>query len=604
MNSSTFTTSQDIPHPGHRDSLSTGWPLSPEARHEALVNPLKRRTATPADTTASLAPTAGYWPSFPGDTHDGDTRWLEAHARLVEVVQQLDGPVDLALLGDGIMQGWGGGWNGSPWRPQWQDFFPDYRAVNLGLVGDRIENLLWRIEHGALDQLQAKVVVVLIGAANQPSAANAGSLADALTQLVLSIRHRIPTAQVVLIKPLPGRDLAIRPLHAHLETRGLTQDTQVHLLDFADDLRNIDDSIKGLGFAPDGIHLDDVGYEIAATRMRTLLRRLIGRNSGGRWEDPPRSRLHLIHEHPIALIDANHADAKGTKYGLEGGSVIKADGMYHLFSAENHNNPRWNAMRLCHWTSADRITWTRRSTLYESTNDLIGNDPRAGLWAPMPIYDETEGRWNLFYVAYRTIAHPQGLAGRIWRAVSTVAGPAGLNGPWQDVEVIMQPDAASQPWEGSQGVDSFYPYQISPGRWLGFYGSSDARTWFRVGLAEAPTLAGPWIRRPTGNPVALSGPRGAENPIVTRLPSGRFIAVFETVFNEIGFGWADSEDGITWSEAHELEVTASRQSLRKVRTPLGLVPEDDGTYSLFYTGFSKAESRWGEVWYTRIRIEE
>lgn len=605
MNSTTLDfRTQTLEHPGHQNCSSTGWPLSPEARNEALLNPLQRRSALQVGSVASMAPTAGYWPSFIGDTNDGDTRWLEAHSRLVDQVQRQDSPVDIVLIGDGLIQGWGGGWNGSPWRKQWREFFPDYRALNLGLAGDRIENLLWRIEHGALDQLETKVVVVLAGAANVPSATNARPLAEGLAQVVQAIRQRLPTAQVVLIKPLPGRDLGIRPLHAHLETLGLTQDTQVHLLDFADDLRNIDDSIKGLGFAPDGLHLDDVGYEIAATRMRTLLRRLVGRSGGGRWEDPPTARLRLIYEHPSVLIDANHPDAVGNKYGLEGGSVVKAGGLYHLFSAENHNDPRWNAMRLCHWTSVDRITWKRRPTLYESSNDLVGDDPRAALWAPMPIYDQVEGRWNMFYVAYRTIAHPQGLAGRIWRAVSAVPGPEGLNGPWQDVEVLMQPDAESQPWEGSQGVDSFFPYQVGPGRWLGFYGSSDARTWFRVGLAEAPALVGPWRRRTTGNPVALSGPRGAENPVVTRLPSGRFIAVFETVFNEIGFGWADSADGITWSEAHELEVSASCHSLRKVRTPLGLIPEDDGTYSLFYTGFSKAESRWGEVWYTRIRIED
>jgi lysophospholipase L1-like esterase len=589
------------------DPQPTGWPLTPAERAYVLLNASRRRPVTESGAVLPamepVTPTAGYWPSYPGDTNDGDTRWLDAHARLVDLARRQDGPVDLVLLGDGLIQGWGGGWNGSPWRRQWQEFFPDYRAVNLGLTGDRIEHLLWRLEHGALDHLDAAVVVVLAGSANQPSATNAAWLAAGLALVVRSIRLRLPKAQVVLIKPLPGRDLSIRPLHAQLDALGLAQDDRVHLLDFADDLRNIDDSIKGLGFAPDGIHLDDVGYEIAATRLRTLLRRLVGRSGGGRWEDPPRTRLRLIHEHPAALIHAGHPDARGNVYGLEGGSVLKVGGLYHLFSAENHGEPRWNAMRLAHWTSADRLTWQRRPTLYESSNDLVGNDPRAALWAPMPIYNQDEGRWNLFYVAYRTIAHPQGLAGRIWRAVSTVPGPEGLNGPWQDVGVILQPDAESQPWEGTQGVDSFFPYQVAPGRWLGFYGSSDARTWFRVGLAESPSLAGPWRRRPSGNPVALCGPRGAENPVVTRLPSGRYIAVFESVFNEIGFAYADSADGLVWSEAHELEVSASNHSLRKVRTPLGLIAEDDGTYSLFYTGFSKADSRWGEVWYTRIQVE-
>ena len=336
--------------------------------------------------------------------------------------------------------------------------------------------------------------------------------------------------------------------------------------------------------------------------------------------------LSLVSEQPEAVIGKKHPGSEGNKYGYEGGSVLKLEGTYHLFTAEMVGDPLWVKMRLGHWTSPDRLTWTRRGTMYESSGDPTGKDPRASFWSPMPIYNEKEGRWNFFYVAYRAQVGPLGWNGRIWRAVSKVKGPAGIDGPWEDVGVILQPGPAggaweadvmkggvpsdkilkpgpeSGEWEGSQGVDSFYPYQVGD-TWLGFYGSCNGKNWFKVGLAEAPGLAGPWKRLAALNPVGIASTRGPENPVVLRLKSGRYIAVYEVVAREDGFGYADSPDGIHWSKGSELTLTEAPKRLRKVRTPLGLVPEPDGSFTILFTGYTRAEN-WGEVWMARVRVEE
>ena len=337
-------------------------------------------------------------------------------------------------------------------------------------------------------------------------------------------------------------------------------------------------------------------------------------------------RLTIVEEHPVALIKKGSRGSENNKHGFEGGRAIKLDGVYHLFTAEMVGDPVWVKMKLGHWTSPDRLTWMRQGTMYESSGDPTGKDPRASFWSPMPVYNEKEERWNFFYVAYRAQVGPLGWNGRIWRAVSTVKGPAGINGPWMDVGVILQPGPIggaweeavmkgaassvdilkpgpeSDAWEGSQGVDSFFPYQVGD-RWLGFYGSCNGHNWFKVGLAEAPELAGPWKRFTAVNPVDLVGMRGPENPVVHRLKSGRYIALFEVVARENGFGYADSPDGIHWTKGAELLLTEAPKTLRKVRTPLGLVPEADGSFTIFFTGYTRAES-WGEVWMARVRVKE
>jgi len=336
-------------------------------------------------------------------------------------------------------------------------------------------------------------------------------------------------------------------------------------------------------------------------------------------------RLSIVAEHPFALISKGKAGTEDNKHGFEGGCAMKLEKLYHLFTAEMVGDPLWVKMKLGHWTSPDRLSWTRRETMYESSGETTGKDPRASLWSPMPIFDKQGNRWNLFYVAYRSPVGPLGWNGRIWRAVSKEKGKAGVYGPWEDVAVILQPgpfggaweDAISSgnvpadkilqpgpesdPWEGSQGVDSFFPYEVGD-KWLGFYGSCNAQNWFKVGLAEAPRLAGPWKRLTALNPVGIAGTRGTENPVVTRLKNGRYIALFEVIARENGFGYADSSDGINWSKASELVLTAAPVRLRKVRTPLGLVPENDGSYTIFFTGYTRAES-WGELWMVRVRVE-
>jgi len=588
---------------GKMDPQLAGWPLTEPERSYVLQEEFSFRKPGCEEGKRhphfdAVTPSAGYWPTYFGNTDPGDTQWLDIHTKLVETVRTASGPVDVVLLGDSIVQGFGGGWNGPNFNPAWKRLFANYTALNLGISGDKVENILWRLDHGAVDGLRAKAVVLLVGINNHPRQDNAASIAEGIGLCVRNLRQRLPGSHVIVVKTPPAQNEDVRPLHRLLETMPAGQDPMVHLVDVHDDLVNRDGSLKALGFAADKIHLDLIGYEILATRLKPVLRRILGKCGNDRPEPPAGLTLTVVDEHPTALVKVGSPGTHDNLYGVEGGRVLKIDGTYHLFTAEMSGDPRLIKMRLAHWCSADRIHWERQQTIVESS--AAQGDPRASLWAPMPVYDNHDGLWNLFYVAY-TYVNDYTEDGGIWRAVSATPGPEGIYGPWLDIGLVLEAGQDSQAWEGIQGVDSFFPYRAD-GKWLGFYGSSDCRTWFRVGLAESPALAGPWTRL-AGNPLTLSGPRGTENPVVTRLKSGRYVAVFETVFREDGFGYADSADGIRWSEARQLPLQAPLDDLRKVRTPLGLVEEDDGTFSVFYTGFARGDD-WGELWYCRVRIDE
>ena len=290
------------------------------------------------------------------------------------------------------------------------------------------------------------------------------------------------------------------------------------------------------------------------------------------------------------ILTVSSPGAEGNKYGFEGGRVVKLDGTYHLFTSEMVGDPHWVKMRLAHWASRDRIHWKRRSTLFESSGDFTGKDQRAALWSPIPIYDEREGRWNLFYVAYQCAPDTarEWLAnheGRIWRAVSQVKGRSGIGGPYVDAGIVLQRGKDSDPWEGLQGTDSFFPYRVGD-RWYAFYGTAHTETrpisLWQVGLAWAPSLSGPWKRCTELNPLNIEKPF-IENPIVTRLTDGTYAVVYDNHI-EHAVGYSFSRDGIHWAAGKVLIVQKDRGLwASEVRTPLGLIPEGNDTFTLFYT---------------------
>jgi len=308
-----------------------------------------------------------------------------------------------------------------------------------------------------------------------------------------------------------------------------------------------------------------------------------------------RPRCVLLAQYPTPVITVQSEGAAGNKYGFEGGRVLKLRGTYRLFTSEMTGDPVWVKMKLAHWESQDRIHWKRIATLYESSGEFQGKDPRAALWAPMPVYDPKEERWNLFYVAYSSQPNTKtewrnNFAGTIWRAVSKVSGPNGIDGPYRDVGIILQPDSQTEPWEGLQGTDSFFPYKVGT-LWYGFYGSAKTEhipiTFWGVGLASAPTLAGPWKRCAGMNPLKIEKVF-SENPIVTKLDDGTYAAVYDSnVPNAIGYTW--SADGVHWSagEAINVQPQGNGKWADDVRTPLGLIPEGGNRCTVFYTGYQK-----------------
>ncbi len=283
------------------------------------------------------------------------------------------------------------------------------------------------------------------------------------------------------------------------------------------------------------------------------------------------------------VITQGDPGTEGNTFGFEGGRALKINKEYHIFTTEMWGEPVWCKTRLAHWKSKDGISWKREATLFESSGDFTGSDSHACLWSPMPTFDKINKNWVLTYVCYRSKPNTpdkwyRNYDGIIALAVSEVKGKKGIGGPYNEKAIIMEPDTA-EPKLGLMGVDSFYPYQAD-GKWYALYGSSTEWN----GLAKSLSLTGPWERLTEAGVVS----RHTENPVVSKLPDGRYVAFFDGCGFYQKFGYMVSSDGYHWSEPFIIDLENHPDKWWGLtRTPMGLIDEGDGNYTLYFTAYNK-----------------
>ena len=328
------------------------------------------------------------------------------------------------------------------------------------------------------------------------------------------------------------------------------------------------------------------------------------------------AKLKVLSVHNGPVIKEGDPGTEGNKYGFEGGTAFKYHGEYHMFVAERFGDPFIVKMKLAHWKSKDGLKWERLSTLFESSGNFTGEDKFASLWSPMPFFNRDEKRWNMFYVAYRSKPNDStgwywAYEGRVIRAISKVKGYKGFGGPYENVGVVLEPGMNDGPWEGLQGTDSFYAYQVG-NKWYAFYGSCLSEiTWEKwdktyprmgVGLATADKLEGPWRKMTEINPIRISD-IWTENPIVYKLKNGKYIGLVDLGVDAFGYTW--SENGLNWSKAEALPLDSYCDKWWwAMRTPLCLIPERDGTYTIFFTSYTNDPYGFATVGMAKVIIVE
>jgi len=219
-----------------------------------------------------VTPTPGFYDQFPD-------AWLQMHEKNLDRVKRNAGPLDVLLLGDSITLGWGGGWDGQPPNEIWQKNFGDLRSLNLGIGGDKTQNVLWRIEHGELDGLAPRIVLLAIGVNNVwnwkvPPAA----VADGVKLCVEKVHAKLPSAKIIVINIFPNQENPDAPnrkrtdeIRKAIAKLGLDNHAAIRFADFGDKFLQADRTISR-EMMGDFLHPTIQGYKIYANEIARYLR--------------------------------------------------------------------------------------------------------------------------------------------------------------------------------------------------------------------------------------------------------------------------------------------------------------------------------------------
>lgn len=192
--------------------------------------------------------------------------WRAQHERQLKALSRATAKV--VFLGDSITEGW-------KVAPSYREQFGKYSPLNLGIANDTTQNVLWRLEHGALDGTSPRVVVVLIGINNLAGGFTAEKTADGVRAVVASVQAHAPMARVLLLAVFPARQDAANPLRQTIKDAnrllaGLASPGRVEFHDLGASLLEPDGSISKSTMR-DFVHPTPDGFARVTAALSPLL---------------------------------------------------------------------------------------------------------------------------------------------------------------------------------------------------------------------------------------------------------------------------------------------------------------------------------------------
>lgn len=217
----------------------------------------------PAPAGKPWEPAWGYWQGAP-------TAWQPTHWGFVKKAQA--GGVDILFLGDSLTKGWSGAG-----KEVWEQNYAPLKALNIGIGGDTTRQTLWRLDHKAMDGIQPRVVVLMIGVNNIFT--NTGSdeeIAKGIEATVKKIQELSPSSKILLLGVLPvgneaqsARIRNINAMAAKLAGPGVT------FLDMGAQFSDANGKVDTALYTQDLVHLAAPGYARWSETMRPALEEVL-----------------------------------------------------------------------------------------------------------------------------------------------------------------------------------------------------------------------------------------------------------------------------------------------------------------------------------------
>ena len=207
-----------------------------------------------------------------------DAKWVARHEGFVAEAQK--GGIDILFLGDSITDFW---------RNQgsnvWNQYYAPRHAANFGISGDRTQHVLWRMDHGEVDGLKPRVVVLMIGTNNTGKERNSNKTRNTVPEtiagvqaVVRELRAKLPASKILLLAIFP-RGTLDDPQRAQVALVNaaiakLDDGKMVKYLDLNPKFLEADGTLPR-SIMPDLLHPNKKGYQIWADAMEPTLAEML-----------------------------------------------------------------------------------------------------------------------------------------------------------------------------------------------------------------------------------------------------------------------------------------------------------------------------------------
>ncbi|MFI3268272.1 MAG: SGNH/GDSL hydrolase family protein, partial [Rikenellaceae bacterium] len=191
--------------------------------------------------------------------------WIEHHDNKITEAKKTKAKV--VVLGNSIMHRWGGTDNFKYTCDSvgWKKATAGKKVVNMGASWDRIENVLWRVCHGALDGYSAERIIVAIGVnnligVNKQNKSTHEEIAEGIRTLIQAIKVRQPKAEIKICGIFPVRSLETDIVEVNKLIESVAKEEKVVYGDPGLNLLMTNEKASQALLKNDGLHLDLNGY--------------------------------------------------------------------------------------------------------------------------------------------------------------------------------------------------------------------------------------------------------------------------------------------------------------------------------------------------------
>ncbi len=228
-----------------------------------IVNFILRVTGHAVNLAAIPAPGAEFRSAAAGWT--GNSTWYDQADNIQHTLDSLK-RVDILMMGNSITEGIGMRSLAaySPGQKPFQDQFEHYRLAVAAISGDRIQNLMWRLENYNYNACKPKLVVITIGVNNFLDDITPEKIVAGMKKLITVAKKRLPDTKILLIGPLPAGDTPVSGLRkkydaVHQGIASLGDHRRVFIYKYNSKMLLPDGNLNPRFYGGD-IHLQAAGY--------------------------------------------------------------------------------------------------------------------------------------------------------------------------------------------------------------------------------------------------------------------------------------------------------------------------------------------------------